>query len=156
MTQAWHSARDRPRQTHPSAHQDPGPGRSRRLSCCSWELPGQASARPLPTPCPHHTQRANVGKIVYCCHPCWWNTGAVGWNWGGSQHLLEQGDGLIHLPELRLCLLQLGVQKRYVVMTHPRGPKHPESRAQAGEMVAGPLCSTHTLPSRPPVECSFS
>lgn len=56
-------------------------------------------------PCPAHTTqtRENVGKIFYCCHPClvehW------GLELGVSQHLLKQGDGLIHLPELRLCLL---------------------------------------------------
>jgi hypothetical protein len=94
----------------------PGPGRSRQFSCCSWEALGQASVRPLPTP---HRQERMLGKYFIAAIPVDGTLGAEGWN-GGSQHLLEQGDGLIHLPELRLCLLQLGVQKRYVVTPYPR------------------------------------
>lgn len=28
-----------------------------------------------------------------------------------SQHLLKQGDGLVHLPELCFCLVELGVEQ---------------------------------------------
>lgn len=73
-------------------------------------------AHTLPTP---HRQERMLGKYFIAAIPVDGTLGAEGWN-GGSQHLLEQGDGLIHLPELRLCLLQLGVQKRYVVTPYPR------------------------------------
>lgn len=154
MTQAWHCARDRPRQTHPSAHRESGPGcwpAALLLRTLSTGL----CTPPVPTT---HRQQQFLAKYFIAAIPVGGSLGALRVGAGGSQHLLEQGNGLIHLPELCLCLLQLRVQKGYVVRTHTQGdPNTLDCRgAQVGKMGGDPrevrvvrLAGTPHTPSRP-------
>lgn len=71
VTQAWLSARDRPRQTHLSAHPVPlaWPAALALLVPAVSEGAGtQALSAPLPAPARTHNSWF-CGKIFYCCHP---------------------------------------------------------------------------------------
>lgn len=97
----------------PTGNQDLAAGRQ---PSCFAQSPGLCTP-PVPTT---HRQQQFLAKYFIAAIPVGGSLGALRVGAGGSQHLLEQGNGLIHLPELCLCLLQLRVQKGYVVRTTPK------------------------------------